>query len=64
MLFYHPLIPSVPIRFDRDEEYIKGLSKAVKAFVLRLDACKDQLAHHKSARERQVVAAAEAESPF
>jgi hypothetical protein len=56
------VLPSVTVRFDRDEDFIKALAESVDRFVGRLDAAKERLAGKRDEWRGQIAAAAEASS--
>jgi hypothetical protein len=43
LLSFHPALPPVIVRIERDEEYIERLAEAVCAFNVRLDQATEQL---------------------
>lgn len=45
---YHPTLPPVRVRIERDEEFIADLSKIVEAFVVKLEAAKARLSERKA----------------
>lgn len=58
LLCWHPTLPRVTKRFERDEPFITALDKAVRAFVSRLDAFKEV---HAEARAEQLAEKAKRE---
>jgi len=60
LLAYNPVLPSVTVRFGRDDDYIKALAESVEKFIGRLDAAKAKLMGKRDEWRAQIVAAAEA----
>ncbi len=58
LLAYNPVLPSVTVRFERDEEYIKTLAESVDKFIGKLEAAKDRLSDKREAWRGQIEAAA------
>lgn len=69
LLCYHPTLPRVKARFERDEKFIGILSTEVGAFVVKLEEARARLMPDKSefdAKQREAVMAAveAADHPF
>lgn len=52
---YHPSMPKVKVRFERDEDFIALLAEAMDKFIVRLDAAKVKLAGEKSAHDEALA---------
>ena len=66
LLYYHPSLPKVCVRVERDETFIESLAACVADFADRLDDAKRQLADVKAEndRAREAARAAASSHPF
>ena len=56
---FSPVLPSIRVRVERDEEFIAAMAAAVDQFVERLEEAKRKLAPMKAERDRSLAAAME-----